>query len=85
MKNEHIKEFINDNMVLGECNIFNNENKWKCQLNKLEFNAIKLKNWQQQIFNENKTLTFDIKENKLTIPEKYYDLIVVGYIKKKEE
>ena len=36
--------------------------------------------WQNHTFYTNLTLTFDIKENKLTIPESYYDLIVIGYI-----
>ena len=82
MENEHIREFINNNMIPGECNIVNDGNKWKCQFYKLEFNAIKFLDWQKHTFYRDLTLTFDIKENKLTIPESYYDLIVIGYVKK---
>jgi hypothetical protein len=82
MKNEHIKDFIDDNMNKGECDIVENENNWKCYFEKLEFNALKEKDWQKHSLQKKMSLTFDIKENRLTIPESYFNLIVVGYINK---
>ena len=85
MENENVRQFINDNMDLGECTIPNNEKKWKCQFSKLEFNAIKYLDWQNHISYNHLELTFDMKDNKLTIPESYFNLIVVGYVKRKRK
>jgi hypothetical protein len=59
----------------GECNII--ENNWKCKLKYIEYNALKYAQWDLQ--KERSFSTFDLKENKLIIPDKYYDLIVVSY------
>ena len=81
MKNEHIKQFIDDNMNKGECDIVESENNWKCYFETLEFNALKQEDWQKHSLIKKMSLTFDIKENRLTIPESYFNLIVVGYKK----
>ena len=80
MENENVRQFINNNMDLGECTIPHNEKKWKCQFSKMEFNAIKYLDWEYQVFYHDFALTFDMKDNKLTIPESYFNLIVVGYV-----
>ena len=82
MKNDYIRNFINENMNKGQCNIVDNENNWKCNFDRLEFNALKYKDWQKHKIDKKMTLAFDIKDNKLTIPESYYTLIVVGYVQK---
>ena len=77
MENEYISNYINTSMNKNECQII--ENTWKCQLNAIEYNALKQSHWEKQEFSDHSTLTFNLKDNKLTIPKYYYNLIVVSY------
>ena len=77
LQNEYIKNYLNSSLNKGECNII--ENNWKCKLKYIEYNALKYAQWDLQTERSFSTVTFDLKENKLIIPDKYYDLIVVSY------
>jgi len=77
MKNEYVRYYLNSSMNKGECKII--DDNWRCRLSHIEYNALRYNHWEQQIFTDYSILTFNLKENKLTIPEYYYDLIVVGY------
>ena len=77
MQNEYIKNYLNSSLNKGECKII--ENNWKCKLKYIEYNALKYTQWDLQKESSFSTVTFDLKENKLTIPDNYYDLIVVSY------
>ena len=77
MQNEYIKNYLNSSLNKGECNII--ENNWKCKLKYIEYNALNYPQWDLQTERSFSTVTFDLKENKLIIPDKYYDLIVVSY------
>jgi hypothetical protein len=78
MENEYIKNYLNSSMNKGDCKII--DNNWKCELKGIEYNALKYLNWEKLIYKANSTVSFNLKENKLTIPEKYFELIVVSYI-----
>ena len=77
MENDYIRNYYNSSVNKGECSII--DNNWKCKLEKLEYNALKFLNHQRQIFWANSNVSFNIKENKLIIPKKYYSLIVRSY------
>jgi len=77
MKNDYIKNYYNSLVNKGECNII--DNNWTCKLKRLEYNALKAYQWEDQEFYDNSKVSFDIKENKLIIPSKYYNLIVKSY------
>ena len=77
MENEYISNYINTSMNKNECQII--DNSWKCQLTAIEYNALKQSQWERQEFSDYSTLTFNLKDNKLTIPRYYYRLIVVSY------
>ena len=77
MKNKYVRNYFNSSMNKGECKIIDDD--WRCKLSNLQYNALKFSHWEYQIFNDDSTLIFNLKENKLTIPEHYYDLIVESY------
>jgi len=85
MKNEYVESYLlyNDNMNKGECSIIENETNWVCKVKYVEYNALKYENWERHKESSKSIVKFDIKENKLVIPDKYYLLIVIGYINKK--
>jgi hypothetical protein len=61
----------------GECSII--DNNWKCKLKQLEYNALIFVQHDNIKYYSNSSVSFNIKENKLIIPSKYYDLIVRSY------
>jgi hypothetical protein len=77
MENDYIRNYYNSSVNKGECSII--DNNWKCKLEKLEYNALKINQWEKQIFWDDSNVSFNIKENKLIIPKKYYSLIVRSY------
>ena len=77
MENEYIRNYLDSSMNKGECKII--DNNWKCQLNRIEYNALKSENWASQNLSDHSTVTFNLKDNKLTIPYNLYNLIVVSY------
>ena len=77
MENEYIKNYFNDSKNKGECKII--ENTWKCKINYLKYNALKYYQWETLKEKCYSILSFNLKENKLTIHERYYDLIVFIY------
>ena len=83
MENDYIKNNIKSSLNKGECSII--DNNWKCQLEKLEYKALKFLQYQNQKYYANSNVSFNIKENKLIIPSEYYDLIVRSYKMVKEE
>ena len=74
MKNEYVESYLlyNDNMNKGECSIIENETNWVCKVKYVEYNALKYKNWERHKESSKSIVKFDIKENKLVIPDKYY-------------
>lgn len=77
MENEYISNYINTSMNKNECQIIDND--WRCQLKGIEYNALKRSQWEKLEYSAHSTLTFNLKDNKLTIPDIYYNLIVVSY------
>ena len=77
MKNDYIKNYYNSAVNKGECSII--DNNWKCKLERLEYNALKYLQHEKYKFWANSKVSFNIKENKLIIPDKYYGLIVRSY------
>ena len=82
MENDYIRNYYYSSVNKGECSII--DNNWKCKLEKLEYNALKLFQHQNQIFWADSSVSFNIKENKLIIPKKYYSLIVRSYKTRKD-
>ena len=80
MKNNYVQNYLlfNEDMNKGECSIIENENNWICKTKYVEYNALRYENWERQKKVSNSIVKFDIKENKLVIPDKYYLLIVIG-------
>ena len=78
MENYHIKNYIDSKMNKGECNIINNN--WTCKIEKIEYKNYIYTSKSHHIYSSSSsTVKFDIKQNKLIIPEIYYNLIVVGW------
>ena len=77
MENDYIRNYYNSSVNKGECSII--DNNWKCKLEKLEYNALKINQWEKQIFWDDSNVSFNIKENKLIIPSEYFELIVRSY------
>ena len=77
MKNEYVRNYLHSSMNKGECKII--DNNQRCKLSHLEYNALKYFQWENQKFTDYSIITFNLKENKLTIPEDFYNLIVVIY------
>jgi hypothetical protein len=75
MNNNYIRNYLNSSMNKGECKII--DYNWQCRLTKIKYND-KYPTCSHLKY-DNSILTFNLKENKLTIPNKYYDLIVRGY------
>ena len=76
MKNDYIKNYINSSMNKGECDIINN--KWQCKLENVGYIDF-IYNLSNGKKSSNSIVKFDLKQNKLTIPNSYYNFIVVGY------
>ena len=83
MENDYFKNNYESLLNKGECSII--DNNWKCQLKELQYSALKFLYYEFQQFDDNSMVIFNIKENKLTIPSKYYDLIVISYKMVKEK
>ena len=81
MKNEYVEQFLNSNDEInkGECSILESENNWVCGIDYVEYNALREENWSRNKKSSKSLVKFDLKENKLVIPDKYYLLIAVGY------
>ena len=75
MNNNYIKNYLNSSMNKGECKII--DYNWQCRLTKIEYND--LNSYNRHLKYSNSILIFNLKDNKLTIPNKYYDLIVRSY------
>ena len=77
MENEYIKNYLKILSNKDECKII--EDNWKCKVKGIEYND---PNYFQQEIKRilvESTLSFNLKENNLIIPESYYDFIIVGY------
>ena len=76
MKNDYIKNYVNESMNKGECNIVGNN--WQCQIEKLEYTDFKShkSSFTQR---DHSMVKFNLNEKKLVIPYYYYSSIVVGY------
>ena len=77
MKNDYIKNYIDSSMNKGECEIISN--KWKCQIEEIEYKDFIYEENGHHIRASSSIINFDLKINKLIIPDIYYRLIVVGY------
>ena len=77
MENDYIKNNYESSVNKGECSII--DNNWKCKLKNVEYNALKYIQHQKQVHYSDSIVSFNIKENKLIIPNKYYNLIVRSY------
>ncbi len=77
MENEYIKNNLKSSINKGDCKII--ENTWKCEIKYLEYNALRSTDWELQKKRCYSTLSFDLKDNKLTIPQRYYNLLVISY------
>ena len=86
MKNNYVKNYLENNQEInkGECKIIESEQIWACSVKCVEYNALKYKNWENHKEASTSILKFDVRENKLYIPEKYYLLIVVSYYNRLE-
>ena len=76
MKNDYIKNYVNEEMNKGECAII--DNKWQCQTEYIIYTDFE---YSQSNGNSstNALVKFNLKENKLTIPYNYYNFLVVGF------
>ena len=77
MKNEYINNHFKYCEDKGQCNIIGN--KWKCELKHIEYKDLKSSKKEKQKFITFSSVNFNLKENKLTIPREYYNLMVRGY------
>jgi hypothetical protein len=77
MENEYIKNYLKTLSNKGECKII--EDNWKCKVKGIEHNALDYFQWEIQRKLVESTLSFNLKENNLIIPESYYDFMIVGY------
>ena len=76
MKNDYIKNYVNNSMNKGECEII--DNKWQCRTEYIIYTDFKYSGSGGK--SSTKSLVkFNLKENKLTIPYHYYNFLVVGY------
>ena len=76
MKNDYIKNYVNEAMNKGECAIINN--KWQCQTEYIIYTDFKYSGSDGKS-STNSLVKFNLKENKLTIPYHYYNFLVIGY------
>ena len=81
LKNPFIKKNFISSTNLGQCEIIDND--WACKLSTIEYNDLSYRKWQWKSFSDNSTVIFDIKNNFLTIPVKYYTYLILGYTKKR--
>ena len=76
MKNDYIKNYVNNSMNKGECEII--DNKWQCRTEYIIYTDFEYSGSGGK--SSTKSLVkFNLKENKLTIPYHYYNFLVVGY------
>ena len=73
MKNKYVKNYMNSSMNKGECSIINNN--WQCQIDYLEYSEYSAEAYGER---SHSLIKFDLKENILTIPSLYYDLLITG-------
>ena len=81
MKNNFIKSYIDSSINKGECNII--DNKWQCQLEYLQYYDLRI---SESSFKKvsNSIVKFDLNENRIIIPVKYYFSVLIGtYLTKK--
>jgi hypothetical protein len=74
MKNKYINNHFKYFEDKGQCSIIGN--KWKCELKHLEYKPMNNSLNKNKKILSSSNVNFNIKENKLTIPREYYDLIV---------
>ena len=77
MKNNYIKNYLKSSMNKGECKII--DHNWQCKLTYVEYKPLNYLEGGIKKFRDNSILTFNFKENKLTIPKKYYNSIVRSF------
>ena len=77
MKNEYVQNYIDSSMNKGECKII--DNNWSCKLTFIEYNTPRYIHWKSNKIWHSSIVRFNTRENKLTIPDEYYNSIVVGY------
>ena len=75
MKNEYIQNFVSNSMNKGECSII--DNSWKCKVKILQY-ADFIYDTPQNIF-VSSNVSFDLKQDSLIIPYKYFYEVIVGY------
>ena len=77
MKNNYIQNYLKSSMNKGECKII--DHNWQCKLTYVEYKPLNYFEGGIKKFRDNSILTFNFKENKLTIPKKYYNSIVRSF------
>ena len=78
MKNDYIKNYVNTTMNKGKCKIITNNN-WICRLETIEYKNYVYSSKSHHKEYSASTINFNLKQNKLIIPDIYYELIVVGW------
>ena len=76
MKNDFVRNYIDSSMNKGECDIF--DNKWQCKIDSIGYTDF-IYHTSSGTKWAHSTVKFNLKENILTIPDIYYDLLVLGY------
>ena len=76
LKNEYVKNYVNSSMNKGECNII--DNKWQCKVKYLHYFDFRYSDSNSKE-RDDSIVKFSLNENLLIIPEKYYELMIVGY------
>ena len=80
MKNDYIKNYVDDSMTKGQCEII--DNKWQCQTINLFYTG----SYDYGGIESSSLVKFDLNENKLIIPADYYYYLIVGlhYVRRKK-
>ena len=73
MKNDYIKNYVNHSMTKGKCEII--DNKWQCKTIYMTYTGSSDYGGKRS----SSLVKFNLKENKLIIPSRYYYYLIVGY------
>ena len=73
MKNDYIKNYVNHSMTKGKCEII--DNKWQCKTIYMIYTGSSDYGGKRS----SSLVKFNLKENKLIIPSRYYYYLIVGY------
>ena len=76
MKNEYIKNYVDDSMNKGGCEII--DNKWQCETEYIIYTDFQFESSNGKKFTQS-LVKFNLKENKLIIPYQHYDFLFRGY------